>query len=163
MICDKVWRTNMRYDQVLNSAEASLRRLNTSYFDLYLVRLADPNVPIKETMAAMERLVKEGKARAIGLSNFDRRSSEEARACLSSVDLTVEQVEYNLLLRGAESELFPYCKEAGLGIMAYSPLGQGILAGKYDVKTPPPQDTRLSGKYYKTWRQSNPSSRLFVR
>jgi len=127
-ICSKVWPSHLRYDDVLKACEASLRRLRTSYIDLYLVHWPNPRIPISETMRAMERLADEGKIRWIGVSNFSLAQAEEARAALSRHELSAVQVEYSLLVRDPEGELLPFCRRNDIALMAYRPLAHGALA-----------------------------------
>jgi len=126
-IATKVWYTNLRYDDVLKACERSLRRLQTSYIDLYMIHWPSDTVPLSETMKAMERLYKEGKIRYIGVSNFSTSQIEEARYNLSTTDIVANQVKYNLYDREIESELMPYCFKNGITIVAYSPLARGAL------------------------------------
>jgi aryl-alcohol dehydrogenase-like predicted oxidoreductase len=106
----------------------SLRALNVDYVDLYQVHAWDPGVPIEETMETMVKLQKEGKARHIGVSNF---RVEHLKKTLQITPVASNQINYNLFLRTAEKELFPFCKKHGIGIMVHSPLAKGLLAGKY--------------------------------
>lgn len=127
-IASKVWHTNLRYDDVLKACERSLKRLQTSYIDLYMIHWPSSTIPLSETMKAMERLYKEGKIRYIGVSNFSVSQVEEARSYLSQTDIVANQVEYSLYERSIEEDLIPYCLKTGVMIVAYSPLGQGRLA-----------------------------------
>ncbi len=127
-IASKVWHTNLRYDDVLRACERSLKRLQTSYIDLYYIHWPNPSIPLSETMRALERLYDEGKIRYIGVSNFSASLVEEARSCLSHADVVADQVEYSLYERSIERDLMPYCLREGITIVAYSPLGQGKLA-----------------------------------
>ncbi|MER3602356.1 MAG: aldo/keto reductase [Nitrososphaerota archaeon] len=128
LICGKVWPSHLRYEAVLKACEASLRRLRTSYLDLYLVHWPNPRVPLSETMRALERLVDEGKVRAIGVSNFSAEQVRSAQEALSKHELTAVQVEYSLLERRAEQELLPLCRKENLALMAYRPLAHGLLS-----------------------------------
>lgn len=127
-ITSKVWQTNLRYEDVLKACERSLRRLQTSYIDLYLIHWPNPSIPLSETMRALERLHDEGKIRYIGVSNFSAELVEEARSHLSHADVVADQVEYSLYERSIERSLMPYCFKTGVTIIAYSPLGRGMLA-----------------------------------
>ena len=88
----------------------SLKRLGTSYIDLYQVHWPNPKVPIRETMAAMEELVRDGRIRHIGVSNFSVGQTDEARNALSKNELASNQVEYSLRSRAVEADILPYCK-----------------------------------------------------
>ena len=126
-IATKVWYTNLRYDDVLRSAEKSLRRLQIDTIDLYQVHWPNPHIPLSETMRAMERLVLDGKVRFIGVSNFSVKLMEEARAALSKIDIVSNQVEYSLLSREVEDDILPYCEKENITLIAYSPLGRGNI------------------------------------
>jgi len=133
-IATKVLGSNLRYDQVLNAAEKSLKRLNVDHMDLYQVHWPDPKVPIAETMGAMERLVDEGKVRYVGVSNFSATEMREAQAAIKH-PIVSNQVLYSLTEREIEAELLPYCQQNGVTVLAYTPLGEGALA-----RAPRPDD-----------------------
>ena len=111
---------------VRRAFEASLARLGVDFVDLYLQHRVDPTVPIEETVGAMAALVDEGKVGAIGLCEASASTIRRAHAVHS---LAAVQTEYSLWYRGAEAEILPVCDELGIGLMAYSPLGRGILTG----------------------------------
>ena len=127
--------------------EATLRRLQTDYVDLYYAHWPDEAVPLGETLAALNELVREGKVRAIGLSNYE---APQIRAALhiarerSLAPVIALQPHYHLLERRAEGEVLPVCLEEGLGVASYAPLGGGFLTGKY-TSTAAPAGTRLAG------------------
>ncbi len=123
---------------VRRALEGSLRRLGVDYVDLYQIHWPNPLVPLGRTMRALERLLEEGRIRAIGVSNFSLRRLEEARSHLSRHDVASNQVEYNLLKRDVEGDLLPYCEREKITLMAYSPLAQGLLTGKYGPGRMPP-------------------------
>ena len=127
-IVSKVWHTNLRYDDVIKAAKRSVGRLGTSYIDLYLVHWPNPEVPLRETMRAMEKLVEMGIVRYVGVSNFTVELLEEAQSSLAREEIVANQVKYNLLERGVELEILPYCEREGITIMAYTPLAKGALA-----------------------------------
>jgi len=130
-LATKVWVTNLSYNKVIKAAERSLRRLRVDVIDLYQVHWPNPFVPIERTMRAMERLVKEGKVRCIGVSNFSVNQLKRAQEALFSEEVVSNQVEYNLLNRKIEKDLLPYARREKITIIAYSPLAKGILTGKY--------------------------------
>jgi Aldo/keto reductases, related to diketogulonate reductase len=134
-IATKVWYTNLRYDDVLKSCEASLRRLGVKYVDLYMIHWPNERIPLSETMKAMERLYKEGKTRYIGVSNFGPRLIEEAQSHLSTTEIVANQVEYGLHDMSIEADTLPYCERNGITVTAYSPLGQGRIAMELKAKT----------------------------
>jgi aryl-alcohol dehydrogenase-like predicted oxidoreductase len=150
VIATKVHGGHLRYNDVLKAAENSLRRLGIREIDLYQVHWPDPweQVPLRQTMRAMEKLYKEGKIRAIGVSNFAVRDLEEARKHLSDTVIVSNQVRYNMLQREVEEEVIPYCKRENITIIAYSPLAQGALTGKYSLSSKPSDDVRRHNKLF---------------
>ncbi len=122
---------NGRRDYVLRSAEASLKRLNTEYIDLYYMHRKDPSTPIEETVSAMAELVKQGKVRAIGLSEVNAYTLRKAHMVHP---ITALQSEYSLWSRDPEDQVLETCRELGIAFVAYSPLGRGFLTGQ--IKTP---------------------------
>ena len=133
-------------NHIFQQAEASLRRLGTDYIDLYQVHFPDPTTPIEETLRALDDLVRAGKVRYIGCSNFTGWQAVEAQWTARANHLNPlvsAQNEYNLLDRRIEGELVPACKAYGMGILPYFPLASGFLPGKYRQGEPPPQGTRL--------------------
>ncbi len=119
---------------IVEACEASLRRLDVDYIDLYQVHAPDPATPIEETMAALDLLVHQGKVLYLGCSNFTGEQLREAQAAAeahSGTRFISSQPRYNMLWREPEKELFPACGELGVGNIVYSPLAQGILTGKY--------------------------------
>jgi len=126
--------------RIFDCCEASLRRLQSDWIDLYLLHRPDPETPIAESIAALVELQQQGKIRAFGVSNFD---AEQLTGALEQGSVSADQVPYNLIERGIEHQLRPLCSARQVGIMAYSPLGKGILSGKYDTgRLPAPQDYR---------------------
>ncbi len=134
-IATKVWYTNLHHDDVLQACERSLKRLGIKYVDLYMIHWPNERIPLSETMKAMEKLYKDGKARYIGVSNFSTRLVEEAQNYLSLTEIVANQVEYGLHDRSIERDLLPYCEKNGITITAYSPLGQGRLAMELKART----------------------------
>lgn len=120
---------------MLTGLDASLARLGTDYIDLWFVEAWDGNVPLDETLAALEFAVRTGRARYAGISNFTGWQAAKA-AAISTVPLVAVQAEYSFLDRTAEAELFPAAEDAGLGLMAWGPLGRGVLTGKYRGSIP---------------------------
>ncbi|MBC2737452.1 MAG: aldo/keto reductase [Desulfobacteraceae bacterium] len=133
VIATKVFANELQYDQVIAACERSLANLQTDYIDLYQIHwpsgsFGSPVVPIEETMRALTALKEQGKIRAIGVSNFSRSQLEEAMAFGDIVSL---QPPYSLLWRHVEADAMPVCAAKGLSILAYSPMAQGILTGKF--------------------------------
>lgn len=126
-IATKVSPEHFSYRDVLRSAEASLRRLRTSYVDLYQLHWPSSSIPIGETMRAMEHLVTEGRIRFIGVSNFSVEETREAQEALSRYELVSNQVEYSLLNREIERDLLAYCEKEKITVIAYSPLARGRI------------------------------------
>ncbi|MER8482712.1 aldo/keto reductase [Mesorhizobium sp. M1322] len=110
-------------------AEASLKRLGTEVIDLYYQHRVDPNVPIEDTVGAMAELVREGKVRALGLSEASAATIRRAHAVHP---ISAVQSEYSLWSRDPEEEVFAVCRELGIGFVPYSPLGRGLLTGTID-------------------------------
>ena len=134
---------------ILEQVERSLTKLGTDFIDLYQLHESDPITPIEETMRTLDDLVRQGKVRYIGCSNF--AAWEVARAMETACALNLEpfisvQPAYNLLGREPEEELLPCCGAYGLGILPYYPLAEGFLTGKYGRGQPPSDGTRLAGK-----------------
>jgi len=123
---------------LLASLDTSLARLGTDHVDLFLVQAYDPGVPLDETLAALHEAVDSGRARYVGVCNHS--GWQLARAATAAVatgtPLTVDQVELSLLERGAEAEVIPAAAATGVGVIGWSPLGRGVLAGKYRTGTP---------------------------
>ena len=131
----KIAPENTHFRDVIKSCEMSLRRLGTDYIDLYQIHWRNTEVPIAETMEAMERLISEGKIRFVGISNFALSEVIEANTILGDIPLSSLQTEYNLFNRTAEDEFLPYCEEQEMTVIAYSPLDKGRIAnGERGVK-----------------------------
>ncbi|MGC4809599.1 aldo/keto reductase [Micromonospora sp. DT228] len=139
-------RGSRRY--IARAVEASLRRLGTDHIDLYQMHEPDPGTPIDETLAALDDLVRDGKVRYLGNSNFagwqiadaDWVASSNGRARFISA-----QNHYSLLERSVETEIIPACERFGLGMLPFFPLANGLLTGKYKRSGQPPAGSRLSG------------------
>ena len=126
-VASKVSPSHFAYDQVLRSAKRSLERLGVEGIDLYQLHWPNPRVPIGETMKAMEKLVRDGLIRHIGVSNFSVSQMREAQAGLAREEIVSNQVEYSLVDRSIESDVLPYCQKTGVTVIAYSPLGKGRI------------------------------------
>jgi diketogulonate reductase-like aldo/keto reductase len=149
-IATKFSPENNNHDNVLASAEGSLKRLNTSYIDLYQVHWPNPSIPIEETMTALDKLLKDGKVRFVGLSNFSQREMEEAQKFIDPVKIVSNQVEYNLFDRFIETSLMPYMSKSNSSIIAYSPLDKGK---SFNDSKKNQLMNKLSEKYKKTISQ----------
>lgn len=132
---------------VIRSAEASLRALETGYIDLYQLHEPDPDVPIADTLGALHELIQQGKVRWAGCSNFPVRrlaQAREAAAALGGPGFQTVQNEYSLLVRGAEDEVLPWCRATGTPFIPYFPLASGVLTGKYRMDERIPPGTRVA-------------------
>jgi aryl-alcohol dehydrogenase-like predicted oxidoreductase len=134
---------------VREAVEASLSRLQADVIDLYQYHRPDGETPIEETLGALDELVKEGKVRHIGCSNFSAQELEEAAGAARENGLTSFvslQNEYSLLEREIEADIAPLCEQLGVGILPYFPLASGLLTGKYARGQQAPEGTRLHGR-----------------
>ncbi len=154
LVATKVTGSHLRYDQVIKACELSIKRLGVESIDLYQIHWPSvwDQVPLKETMKALEKLYKEGKVRSIGVSNFAVRDMEEARSALSFTDIVSNQVQYNMVHREIEKEVLPYCQREGITVLAWGPLAEGALSGKYSESNPPRDSVRVSHPYF--WPQN---------
>ncbi|TPJ35104.1 aldo/keto reductase [Mesorhizobium sp. B2-8-3] len=126
---DRMIGVDSRPEHLKAVAEASLKRLNTDVLDLYYQHRVDPHVPIEDTVGAMAELVREGKVRALGLSEVSGATLRRAHAVHP---IAAVQSEYSLWSRDPEDEIFAVCRELGIGFVPYSPLGRGLLTGTLD-------------------------------
>ena len=141
------WDAGNSRRHIMDAVDASLRRLQTDWIDLYQLHFNDPNTPIDETLGALDDLVRVGKVRYVGCSNFLAyqlaralgRSEVRGLARFESV-----QPRYNLLFREFEREMFPLCLDEGVGVIPYNPIAGGLLSGKYDRSQPPVEGTRFT-------------------
>jgi aryl-alcohol dehydrogenase (NADP+) len=148
---------------ILRAVEDSLRRLRTDYIDLYQVHSPDPETPLEETLRALDDVVRQGKARYVGCSNYPAWQVALslglcARLGLARFDCV--QPRYNLLYREIEAELLPLCRDQGLGVIPYNPLAGGLLTGKHGWQEKPQEGTRFAlgktGDLYREryWQQA---------
>lgn len=143
---------------ILRSAEASLRRLQTDYIDLFQVHCWDPKTPLEETLSTLNDLVRRGWIRYLGASNFSGWQLQRA-LCLSRANgwerFFCLQPQYHLLCRSTEWELIPLCEIEGLGVIPWSPLGGGWLSGKFKRgMSGPPDDSRVKIAEERGWLES---------
>jgi aryl-alcohol dehydrogenase-like predicted oxidoreductase len=139
--------TGLSRYHIQRAVEASLRRLGTDVIDLYQVHAFDPSTPIDETLRALDDLVRSGKVRYIGCSNYPAWRLGEALATserLSIARYDALQPRYNLLYRDIETELLPLARNEGLGVIVYNPLAGGFLSGKYAKGNAPEENTRFT-------------------
>lgn len=150
--CGMVWdekrnvRIHLGPSSIRKEIEASLRRLRTHYVDLYQFHWPDPETPVEESWHVMTELKKEGKVKYIGVCNFD---VPLLRRCGAIGPVQSLQPPYSLLEQGVGPEVLPYCRENGIGVVAYSPMMSGLLTGKFDVKNLAPDDWRRRDRKFK--------------
>jgi aryl-alcohol dehydrogenase-like predicted oxidoreductase len=138
-------RKGAKPDYVRQACEDSLRRLRTDHIDLYQLHQPDPSTPIADTLGALDELVRAGKVREIGCSNFSAAQLREARdAAGEGAKFVSVQNEFSLLHRDPEREVLAECERQGLAFLPFFPLAGGVLTGKYRVGQPTPANTRLS-------------------
>jgi len=130
---------------VRTAVEASLLRLGTEVIDLYQLHTPDPDVPVAETLGALGELVREGKVREIGCSNFSDEQIREAEDAAGAARFVSVQNEYSLLHREPEAGVLDACERLGLAFLPYFPLASGLLTGKYRKGRSAPEGTRLAG------------------
>jgi Predicted oxidoreductases (related to aryl-alcohol dehydrogenases) len=142
-------RDNSR-GHLLRTLDASLRRLGTEYIDLWQVHGYDPDTPLEETLSALDYAVNSGRVRYVGVSNFSGWQTAQAATWQAAfpgrAPVVAVQVEYSLLQRGIEREVVPACQSLGLGILPWSPLGRGVLTGKY--RHGRPADSRAASPHF---------------
>jgi aryl-alcohol dehydrogenase (NADP+) len=141
------WDAGNSRKHILDAVDASLRRLQTDYIDLYQLHGPDPSTPIDETLRALEDVVRAGKVRYVGCSNF--LAYQVARAigrseALGVVRFDSVQPRYNLLFREIERELLPLCREEGVGVIPYNPIAGGLLSGKHNREAGPEEGSRFT-------------------
>jgi aryl-alcohol dehydrogenase-like predicted oxidoreductase len=147
VIGPKPWDQGMSRKHILDAIDASLRRLGTDYVDLYQLHGYDKNTPIDEALDALDTVVRSGKARYVGVSNWPAHKIARAlgRSEVKNVTrITSVQPRYNMLFRSFERDLLPMCEEEGIAVIPYNPLAGGLLTGKHDRKAPPPAGTRFA-------------------
>jgi aryl-alcohol dehydrogenase-like predicted oxidoreductase len=138
-------------EQVLKQIDASLARLNTDYVDLYQCHRYDWDTPLEETMQALTEVVRMGKARYLGFSEWPAEKIQEALDLPGVEKFVSSQPQYSLLWRGPERDVIPLCAANGISQIVWSPLAQGVLTGKYTPGQPPPGDSRMGSKQMGTF------------
>jgi aryl-alcohol dehydrogenase-like predicted oxidoreductase len=132
--------------QIHKQIDASLTRLQTDYVDLYQCHRYDDHTPLQETMAALSEVVRAGKARHIGFSEWPAHKIEESLALAGVERWVSSQPQYSMLWRVPEAEVIPLCEREGISQIVWSPLAQGVLTGKYLPGQPPPADSRAASE-----------------
>ncbi len=149
--CGMVWddkgvvTKNLKPVSIRREVEASLRRLGTDHIDLYQFHWPDPQTPVEDSWTTMADLVKEGKVRSIGVSNYSVADLERCRAIAPVQSL---QPPYSMLNREVERELLPYCQSMDIGVVAYSPLASGLLTGNFNPDKLAPDDWRKKNRQF---------------
>src|SRR5215217_5916955 len=133
-------------EQIHKQIDASLRRLRTDFVDLYQCHRYDEDTPLEETMAALGEVVEAGKARWIGFSEWPAKRIEQALALPGVPKFVSSQPQYSMLWREPEREVIPLCARHGISQVVWSPLGQGVLTGKYRPGERPPSDSRAANR-----------------
>ena len=137
--------------QIEKQLDASLKRLRTDYVDLYQCHRYDSDTPLEETMEALTRAVESGKTRYIGFSEWPADRIQAALDMTGVARFVSSQPQYSLLWRQPEDEVIPLCAANGISQIVWSPLGQGVLSGKYDPDAPPPRDSRAASDEMGGW------------
>jgi 1-deoxyxylulose-5-phosphate synthase len=132
--------------QIHKQIDASLERLQTDYVDLYQCHRFDDQTPLEETMTALTEVVRAGKARYIGFSEWPAEKIAESLAVPGAERFISSQPQYSMLWRAPEAEVIPLCEGEGISQIVWSPLGQGVLSGKYLPGEPPPADSRAASE-----------------
>jgi aryl-alcohol dehydrogenase-like predicted oxidoreductase len=152
VLATKVYFPMSRRDRGLSAAqihkqlEASLKRLRTDYVDLYQCHRYDRDTPLAETMQALTDVVREGKARYVGISEWKAPQIKAALELPEVVRIVSSQPQYSMLWRNPEKEVFKLSETEGIGNIVWSPLAQGVLTGKYEPGSPPPDDSRAASR-----------------
>ena len=144
---DRPWDRGASRKHILDAIDGSLRRLRTDYVDLYQLHHPDPETPLDESLRALDDVVRSGKARYVGCSNFHAYKIARALGrgeALGGARFDSVQPRYNLLFRQIERELLPLCREEGVGVIPYNPLAGGFLSGKHRRESGPTPGTRFT-------------------
>jgi 1-deoxyxylulose-5-phosphate synthase len=155
--------TGLSRDQVLTQIDASLSRLRTDYVDLYQCHRYDWDVPLEETMEALTEVVRQGKARYIGFSEWTADKIREAQEMQGVEHFVSSQPQYSMLWRGPERDVIPTSRELGISQIVWSPLAQGVLTGKYKPGEPLPEGTRATSASMGGFMQRALDQRLLER
>jgi aryl-alcohol dehydrogenase-like predicted oxidoreductase len=137
VIATKVWPWNLTSSRMTRAADRSAHRLGVDAIDLYQIHWPNPIFPIRNAMKNMMKLVKTGKVRLIGVSNFNLTRMKTAQEALAPLGLASNQVKYSLIDRKIEAKLLPYAQRSNVTVIAYSPLARSLLTGRYTPETKP--------------------------
>jgi len=150
-------------EQVHTQLDASLTRLRTDYVDLYQCHRYDWKTPLEETMAALTEVVREGKVRCLGFSEWPAEKIREAQQLSGVEHFVSSQPQYSMIWRGPERDVIPTCRELGISQIVWSPLGQGVLTGKYEPGAPPPEGSRATSATMGRFMEGARDERLLER
>ncbi|PWI47667.1 hypothetical protein CEE45_10395 [Candidatus Heimdallarchaeota archaeon B3_Heim] len=150
VIVSKFLPTAIRPSAVNRALAKSLKRLKTDYLDVYLIHWPNPLLPLGATLQHMEKMVDEGLIRHIGISNFGLKRFQKAQSKMQKHPIDVSQLNYSMAKSKVKDLFLPYAEENNVTIMAYSPLGQGFLTGKYNAKNAPKGTRRMNRLYTKS-------------
>src|SRR6478672_2702952 len=150
-------------EQVFTQIDASLRRLRTDYVDLYQCHRYDWNVPLEETMEALTEVVRQGKARYLGFSEWPEEKIREAQAMAGVEHFVSSQPQYSMIWRGPERDVIPASRELGISQIVWSPLAQGVLTGKYEPGEALPEGTRATSNSMGRFMERAMDQRLLER
>ena len=147
VLATKVYSDHLHHDDLIAACDASLKRLQTDYIDIFQIHWPDANTPVEETFGAFEDLKKAGKIRAVSVCNHGKICMEQ----ISKFDVVLNQMPYNLVWRMAEYNLSPVMEEKNILLWAYSPLAQGLLTGKFQTLDDVPVNRRANRMYDSKW------------
>jgi aryl-alcohol dehydrogenase-like predicted oxidoreductase len=150
-------------EQVHTQIDASLARLRTDHVDLYQCHRYDWETPLEETMAALTEVVRQGKARYLGFSEWPVEKIREAQELAGVEHFVSSQPQYSMIWRGPERDVIPYSRDHGISQIVWSPLAQGVLTGKYKPGEPPPEGTRATSESMGTWMDRARDAELLER
>jgi aryl-alcohol dehydrogenase-like predicted oxidoreductase len=150
-------------EQIYKQIDASLKRLDTDYVDLYQCHRYDVDTPLEETMEALSNVVRQGKARYIGFSEWNAEQIAASLAIPGVEKWVSSQPQYSMLWRKPEEEVIPICAANGIGQIVWSPLAQGVLTGKYLPGQPPPKDSRAASPEMNTFWGGDLRSKTVLR
>ncbi len=143
VVISKVAPWNLRHEDVIKAANRSISRLGLGYIDLFLVHYTNQFVQPSDTFSGLERLVKDGKVRYIGTSNFQPIQLKRAQESCRREEIIANEIEYNIVSRFSEKYTIPFCVRNNIGILTFSPLAGGVLTGKYFPGHPPNDRARM--------------------
>ncbi len=156
-LATKVWPNHLHREALVSSFYKSLKRLGTSYIDLYQVHWPNPRVPIEETMAAMQQLIDEGKLMHPAVSNFNLEQLKEAQSALPKSELASVQLDYSLIHRRVEDGMLPYCDREKIALLAYYPLGHGKLPSDHRLASVSAREGRTRAQVALRWLADKPN------